>query len=56
MVRLTDMPDNPTGYAAVLYARLHDLDGQGWDRILIELPPDTPEWAGVRDRLRRAAG
>jgi hypothetical protein len=23
---------------------------------VIEMPPDTPEWAAVRDRLTRAAG
>ena len=28
---------------------------QGYDWISIELPPDTPEWAGIRDRLIRAA-
>lgn len=52
---LRDMPTDPTGYATVLYARLHDLDAAGYDRIVIELPPDTPEWVGVRDRLFRAA-
>lgn len=53
---LRDMPRDPTNYAAILYVRLHDLDGQGFDRIMIEMPPDTPEWAGVRDRLKRAVG
>jgi L-threonylcarbamoyladenylate synthase len=49
------MPRSAAGYAARLYAVLHDLDDQGYARIWIERPPDTPEWAGVRDRLRRAA-
>jgi L-threonylcarbamoyladenylate synthase len=51
-----DMPAGPAGYGAVLYARLHALDSQGWDWIAVEPPPDTPEWAAILDRLRRAAG
>jgi len=50
-----EMPSDPREYAAVLYATLHRLDGEGWDWIAVEPPPDTPEWAGVLDRLRRAA-
>lgn len=42
-------------YAALLYARLHDLDAVGVDRIIIELPPAGDEWAAIRDRLRRAS-
>ncbi len=49
------MPADAREYAARLYATLHRLDDEGFERILVELPPDTPEWAGVRDRLRRAA-
>lgn len=49
------MPTDAREYAARLYATLHRLDDEGFERILVELPPDTPEWAGVRDRLRRAA-
>ncbi len=41
--------------AAELYATLHRLDDEGYDAILVTLPPDTPEWAAVRDRLTRAA-
>lgn len=54
-VTLRDLPRDPEAYAALLYARLHELDGQGWDWIAIEPPPDTPEWAAILDRLRRAA-
>jgi L-threonylcarbamoyladenylate synthase len=49
-----EMPSDPRVYAAVLYETLHRLDTQHRDWIAVELPPDTPEWAGVRDRLRRA--
>jgi L-threonylcarbamoyladenylate synthase len=50
-----EMPSDPRDYAAGLYECLHSLDAQGLDWIVIELPPDTPEWSGVRDRLLRAA-
>ena len=44
-----------SAFAATLYDTLHRLDQEGWDWIAVEQPPDTPEWAGVLDRLRRAA-
>jgi L-threonylcarbamoyladenylate synthase len=49
------MPADPRAYAAVLYETLHRLDAQSLDWIAVEPPPDTPEWAGILDRLRRAA-
>ncbi len=49
------MPDSPAAYAACLYASLHTLDDEGLDWIAVERPPDSAEWAGVNDRLRRAA-
>lgn len=51
----TNMPASPAAYAECLYRKLHDLDHVCLDWIAIELPPDTPEWAGVRDRLMRSA-
>lgn len=48
------MPREPLGYAQRLYAALRELDGAGCESILVEAPPETPEWAGVRDRLVRA--
>ena len=53
--RAVQMPADANGYAARLYAVLHELDGEGWDWIAVETPPDAPEWAGIRDRLQRAA-
>lgn len=41
-------------YARHLYATLHTLDVAGCELILIEQPPPTDEWQGVRDRLQRA--
>lgn len=49
------MPATARDYAAVLYMTLHDLDSQGLDWIAVEWPPDTGEWAGIRDRLKRAS-
>lgn len=49
------MPQDPAGYAALLYSALHQLDEQGWPWIAVELPPNTAEWAPIHDRLKRAA-
>lgn len=49
------MPSTAEGYAARLYRVLHDLDREGWPVISVEPPPDTVEWAAIRDRLQRAA-
>ena len=38
-----------------LFGVLRDLDSRGVTQIWVQLPPDTPEWEGVRDRLQRAA-
>lgn len=53
--RSIHMPTNPADYAAALYETLHRLDDEHLDWIAVELPPDEPEWAGIRDRLQRAA-
>lgn len=49
------MPDDPAETARQLFAVLREFDAQGARLIWVETPPDTPEWAGVRDRLQRAA-
>jgi L-threonylcarbamoyladenylate synthase len=49
------MPPSPEDYAAVLYRELHDADESNHAWIAIDLPPATPEWEAVHDRLRRAA-
>ncbi|MBX7168616.1 MAG: threonylcarbamoyl-AMP synthase [Pirellulales bacterium] len=49
------LPTDPRGYAAGLYAALHELDDAEVSTIYVELPPDEPAWAAVRDRLTRAA-
>lgn len=50
-----EMPAGAAEYAAALYATLHRVDGEGWEWIAIERPPDAPEWEGVLDRLKRAS-
>jgi L-threonylcarbamoyladenylate synthase len=50
------MPREPQAYAQKLYAALRELDSAHCEMILIEAPPEAPEWAGVRDRLERATG
>jgi L-threonylcarbamoyladenylate synthase len=49
------VPAVAASYGRSLYANLRDLDATGADMILVEAPPDMPAWAGVNDRLRRAA-
>jgi L-threonylcarbamoyladenylate synthase len=50
------LPSDPITCAAQLYNLLHHLDNDvPVTRIVVELPPDTPEWLAVRDRLRRAS-
>jgi L-threonylcarbamoyladenylate synthase len=50
-----NMPNDPRGYAQLLYSKLRELDCfYEVDIIFIEMPPDTPEWLAVRDRIFRA--
>lgn len=49
------LPADAAGYAHGLYAAMHAVDDGECDVACVELPPDAPEWAGVNDRLRRAA-
>jgi L-threonylcarbamoyladenylate synthase len=49
------MPDNPAAAAHELFAALREFDAQGVQLIWVEELPDSAEWEGVRDRLRRAA-
>jgi len=48
-------PRDAAGYAHVLYANLRRLDEAGCDAIIVERPPQAPEWAAINDRLDRAA-
>jgi L-threonylcarbamoyladenylate synthase len=46
---------DPARYAHDLYSNVRKLDASGAKRILVEGPPQTPEWEAVNDRLSRAA-
>ena len=54
------MPGEPEAYARELYAALRHVDRTlselpaGRGTILVEMPPDEPAWAAVRDRIMRA--
>jgi L-threonylcarbamoyladenylate synthase len=49
------MPHDAEAFARALYAELHRCDEAGAELIVVEAPPETAEWSGIADRLRRAA-
>jgi L-threonylcarbamoyladenylate synthase len=54
-ISISVLPDDAAGYARELYARLRDLDQGGFAELRWVDVPTEPEWAGVADRLSRAA-
>jgi L-threonylcarbamoyladenylate synthase len=53
--RVSVIPHDAEAFARAIYAELHRCDGAGAEGIVVEAPPGSPEWAGIADRLRRAA-
>ncbi len=51
---VTVLPEQPQEVAEQLYSALHALDALKVDQLLVELPPQRPEWLAVLDRLTRA--
>jgi L-threonylcarbamoyladenylate synthase len=49
------LPADADAAAHELFALLREWDAAGMQQIWVETPPGTPEWEGVRDRLKRAA-
>jgi L-threonylcarbamoyladenylate synthase len=61
------LPSLPAGVRGVLlpldaevvgtriYALLHELDEAGFERVVMERPPEDEAWLALRDRLRRAS-
>ena len=49
------MPEDAALAAQQLFAVLRELDATAVSEIWVQIPPDAPEWEGVRDRLNRAA-
>lgn len=55
LIHYEAMPAEPSPYASQLYATLRRLDRRGFDALWFERPPQDLAWAGVNDRLSRAA-
>jgi L-threonylcarbamoyladenylate synthase len=49
------MPHDAEAFARAFYAELHRCDEAGAELIIVEAPPESAEWSGIADRLRRAA-
>lgn len=49
------MPNEPTAYGNQLYATLRRFDNGQYDRLLLETPPNHPNWLAVLDRLQKAS-
>lgn len=49
------IPHDAEAFARAIYAELHRCDEAGARVIVVEKPPESPEWSGIADRLRRAA-
>jgi len=49
------IPHDAEAFARALYAELHRCDAAGAKLIVVEAPPELPDWSGIADRLRRAA-
>lgn len=49
------MPQEPIAYGMKLYATLRQFDQKGFDRLLVEAPPDNPAWLAITDRFQRAS-
>jgi L-threonylcarbamoyladenylate synthase len=62
-----NLPNLPAGVRGVIlpldaelvgtriYALLHELDESGFERVVMERPPEDEAWLALRDRLRRAS-
>jgi L-threonylcarbamoyladenylate synthase len=49
------IPHDAEAFARAIYAELHRCDEEGAELIVVEAPPESAEWSGIADRLRRAA-
>jgi L-threonylcarbamoyladenylate synthase len=54
-VRGVLLPLDAEAVAARLFALLHELDDAGFERIVMEWPPEEEAWLAIRDRLQRAS-
>ena len=51
-----ELNNNVNDVAQKLYDTLHKMDALNADKLLIETPPNQPEWLAILDRLTRAVG
>lgn len=49
------LPREAGAFAAALYSELHETDAEGAGAVVVEAPPEAPEWRAVADRLARAS-
>ncbi len=54
-IAIHQMPQSAADYGAALYDVLHQADARDYNWIVVDLPPRTPGWEAIQDRLRRAA-
>ena len=54
-IHTIQMPTAAADYAAALYEVLHQADAGNYNWIAVDVPPSTPEWEAIQDRLKRAA-
>ena len=54
-VQQVTMPSDAGQCAHALFAQLRTFDDMGFQEVWVEQPPNLPAWAGVLDRLTRAA-
>lgn len=53
--RIECLPEEPEAFARSLYSELRKSDAAGARVIVVEAPPETPEWTAIWDRLTRAS-
>ena len=53
--RVSVIPHDAEAFARAFYAELHQCDEEGAQIIVVEKLPETSEWSGIADRLKRAA-
>ena len=51
-----ELNNNVNDVAQKLYDTLHKMDALNAEKLLIETPPNQPEWLAILDRLTRAKG
>ena len=49
------LPQNAAAYAQSLFSQLHNCDHAGSEVILAQAPPQSAQWEGIWDRLKRAS-